>query len=69
MGSGVQLDWRVWLLAVMGKGGSMSMLAPVEQITASTLRSMPSVVTIPEGVKWLIGVRMKERLSSVRASR
>lgn len=39
------------------------------QITASTSRDVPSVVMIDALVKWDIGVRMKETLSSVNASR
>ena len=69
MGSGRQTLRRSWPWARIGKRGIMSMLAPVEQITASTLRSVPSVVTMEFLVKWEMGVLMKSTLSWVRASR
>lgn len=51
-------------------GGPFSVVSnPVAHITISTLRSLPSIVSIPSGVKRLILVEIKLTLSSTRASR
>lgn len=52
-----------------GKGGAKDVLAPMQQMIASTARSVPSVDFIPDGVKDSISVVMYWTLGCAVASR